>query len=68
MTRILEILNDGKWHTLNEIQQKTEIDQKQAEQAISFLKEYNFIITDKTKNKARLDEKIQQFLTRTATS
>ena len=68
MSRILEILNDGKWHTLNEIQQKAEIEQEQAEQAISFLEEYNFIITDEAKKKARLDQKTQQFLTRTATS
>jgi hypothetical protein len=66
--RILEILNDGKWHTLNEIQQKTAIDQKQAEQAICFLEEYSFIITDETKKQARLDQKTQNFLTRTATS
>jgi predicted transcriptional regulator len=65
---MLEILNDGKWHTLNEIRQKTEIDQKQAEQAISFLEEYDFIITDEEKKKAKLDQKTQQFLTRTATS
>lgn len=68
IAKILEMLNDGQWHTLEEIQQKTKITKEQTRQILQFLKEYNFITTDKTEEKIRLNKTVQKFLTQTATS
>lgn len=65
--KILEVLADGKWHMLNEVQQETRITRKQLQQIMDFLGQYSFTITDKTKEKARLDEKAREFLAQTAT-
>jgi len=62
------MLKDRQWHTLEEIQQKTKITKKQTKQIIQFLKEYNFITTDKTEEKIMLNKTVQKFLTQTATS
>ena len=68
IAKILEMLNDRQWHTLGEIQQETKITKKQTKQIIQFLKEYNFITTDKTEEKIMLNKTVQKFLTQTATS
>jgi len=65
--KILEVLADGKWHMLNEVQQETKITKKQLQQIMDFLGQYSFTITDETKEKARLDKKAQDFLAQTAT-
>jgi len=62
------VLNDGQWHTLKEIQQKTELNKNQIHQITRFLKEYNFIIVDETNKEIKLEEAVRKFLTQTATS
>jgi len=68
MTKILEILYDGKWHTLYEIQQKTKLDKNQIQQVIEFLKEYGFISVDEMARKTILDKTVQKFLTQKSNS
>ncbi len=62
------MLNDGQWHTLKEIQQKTKTDTNQILQIVEFLKEYDFITANAEKKKIRLDKTVQKFLTQTVTS
>jgi len=62
------MLNDGKWHMLEEIQQKTKMDKNQIQPIIEFLEEYNFIVMDEAKKKIKLDKTVQKFLTHTTTS
>ncbi|MCK4482641.1 hypothetical protein KAU55_05405 [Candidatus Bathyarchaeota archaeon] len=62
ITDILKILYDGEWHTLEEIQQKTELDRNKVRQVIEFLERYGFISVDKVTNKAVLDKNVQKFL------
>ena len=68
IAEILEMLNDGKWHMLEEIQQKTKVDDNQIQSVIEFLKVYNFIVTGEAKKKIKLDKIVQKFLTHTTTS
>ena len=68
MTKILEILYDGKWHTLYEIQQKTKLDKNQIQQVIEFLKKYGFISVDEMARKAILDKTVQKFLAQKSNS
>jgi len=62
------MLNDGQWHTLKEIQQKTKTDKNQIQQIVEFLKDYDFITANVEKKKIRLDKTVQKFLTQTPTS
>lgn len=68
MTKVLEMLIDGKWHTLKEIQQKTKLDKNQIQQVITFLKRYRFISVDKVTRKVILDKTVQKFLAQKSTS
>lgn len=65
---ILELLNDGKWHLIEEIQQKAMMDKDQIHRIIEFLEKYGFVLRDETKNKLKLERMVQKFLTHTTTS
>ncbi|MCJ7468899.1 hypothetical protein MUO74_00145 [Candidatus Bathyarchaeota archaeon] len=68
IAEILELLSDGKWRMLEEIQQKTKVDREQIQQIIEFLKEYDFVVLDETEKKIRLNKLAQKFLTQTTTA
>jgi len=61
------MLKDGQWHTIRELQQKMELNKKQVQQTIAFLREYSFIMIDETEKKIKLKETVRKFLTHTAT-
>lgn len=65
---ILEILSDGKWHRLEEIQRVAEMDEDQVHWITEFLMEYMLIVPDGTKKKVKLDKTAQKFLTQPATA
>lgn len=68
MAKILDILEDGEWHNLKEIQQKTILDRNKIQKIIGFLREYSFIIVNEAKEKIRSDEDFQELLTQTTSS
>jgi DNA-binding IclR family transcriptional regulator len=68
MAKTLEILVDGKWHALKEIQQKTELNKNQIQQVIEFLQRYGFISVDKMAGKISLDKSVEKFLAENPTS
>jgi DNA-binding IclR family transcriptional regulator len=59
----LEILSDGRWHLLEEIRQKTKLNDNQIQQITTFLKEYEFVAMDETKKEMKLEEAVKKFLT-----
>jgi transcription initiation factor IIE alpha subunit len=68
IAKALESLKDGGWHTMEEIRETMKLNEAQIQQIITFLREYKFIIIDKTERKVKLDETIRQFLKQTTTS
>jgi DNA-binding IclR family transcriptional regulator len=64
----LELLDDGKWHAISEIQRKTELDEITLREIIAFLKEYNFVTANDAKDKIRVNNDYKEFLTETTTS
>lgn len=68
IARILELLKDGKWHTLQEIQQRTKVDKDQIYRITDFLEKYSFIVADDMEKKVRLDKIVRKFWTKTTTS
>jgi DNA-binding IclR family transcriptional regulator len=68
MAKILELLSDGKWHTLEEIQGTTKLTKSSIMRVIQFLEEYGFVVADEEERKIRLDENVRKFLAQTVTS
>jgi len=68
IARVLEMLSDGEWHTLQRIRRKMKLNKDQIQQIALFLEEYEFVTIDETKNKIRIEEAVRKFLVQEATS
>jgi alpha-tubulin suppressor-like RCC1 family protein len=62
ITEILDLLNDGEWHKIREIEEKMRLEEKDIQQIVDFLKEYNFIVLEETKKAIKIEEKTRRFL------
>lgn len=60
--QLFENLRDGRWHSLNEMARKTNMDEEKTKLIISFLEEFSFIQIDREKKKVRLDALTRKFL------
>jgi biotin operon repressor len=60
---ILKILDDGQWHTLEEVRKQSDLSETQIDEVIAFLREYDFVVFDKKNKRIRLEEMVQRFLT-----
>jgi hypothetical protein len=58
----LEILKDGQWHMLEEIQRKMKLNNNQIKQIAVFLKEYEFVTIDDVRKEMKLEETVRKFL------
>lgn len=59
---ILELLENGKWHYLKEIEEKTHLNSGKVETVTKFLATYNFIKLDETKNRVKIGTPTNRFL------
>ena len=59
---IFDLLEDGRWHNLTEIADKSGLHEFKLEIIAKFLAEYDFVKLDKTKRKVRLAVSIVDFL------
>ena len=53
---------------MEELKEKMKVNEDQFQKIITFLSEYNFIITNQTEKKVKIEETIQKFLKQTTTS
>ena len=58
---ILELLENGKWHYLKEIEEKTHLNNGKVEMVTKFLATYNFIKLDETKHRVKIDPPTNRF-------
>jgi DNA-binding IclR family transcriptional regulator len=65
---VLDMLNDGKWHTLEGIRKEMKLNKDQIQQIALFLEEYEFVAIDETKKKMRIEEPVRKFLAHEVTS
>jgi len=61
---ILRLLENGKWHYLKDIENKTQLNSVKVENVTKFLAKYNFVTLDETKQKVKLDPPTNRFLRR----
>ena len=59
---IFDLLEDGKWHSLTEMTNKSGVLKLKLEIVTNFLAEYDFIELDKTKRKVKLAVSVVDFL------
>jgi len=64
---ILELLGDGRFHELNELQKETELSEKQTREIVAFLTEYGFVETNNGNEKVRISKAARKLLTQTTT-
>jgi DNA-binding IclR family transcriptional regulator len=64
---ILEMLSDGKWHGMEELQQKAQLSQCQLREITVFLNQYGFVKVSLTSKKVRINKNVREFLSQTAT-
>jgi len=61
---ILRLLENGKWHYLKDIEEKTQLNSDKVENVTKFLAKYNFVKLDEAKQKVKLDSPTNRFLKR----
>ena len=59
---VMDILKDGKRHSLSEIAERLELTQKKAGEILQFLAEYDFATFDQKSNKAIIDPELKELL------
>lgn len=59
---VIELLKDGKWHTIKEISQKSKIHEFKIEMITDFLADYSFLELNKEEKKAKLSKMFVEFL------
>ena len=59
---ILELLENGKWHHLKDIAEKTQISGHKIKNITNFLAKYNFAKLDDLKQRVKLDPPTSKFL------
>jgi hypothetical protein len=62
---LLEILGDGKWHELAELQQQAGLAEYKVHGIAEFLCRFDFAVVDETHKKVKVNRDFQEFLTRT---
>lgn len=58
---ILRLLENGKWHNLTDIEQKTQLNHEKIEAITRFLASYNFVKLDVAEQKVKLDSPTNEF-------
>ena len=64
---ILELLDDGRFHELAELQEETQLNKNQTRTIVEFLAEYGFAEMNKGNNKVRISKAAKKLLAQTTT-
>ncbi len=68
MASILELLMDGKWHSVAELLKQTGLPSDKIRTTLEFLKEYDFVVFDGNGKRVKLEHRAREFLTETTTA
>ena len=61
---ILELLENGKWHYLKEIEKKAHLNSGKVETVTKFLATYKFVKLDEAEQRVKIDPPTNRFLKR----
>jgi DNA-binding IclR family transcriptional regulator len=65
ITMILDILSDGEWHGMEELQQRMKLDEYKVQEITTFLNKYDFATVDDANKKVKINRNFQKFLAQT---
>lgn len=64
---ILDLLSDGKWHRIKELQQMLGLNEHKVQEVTAFLNEYDFVRIDEEHEKVKINRDFQKLLVQTVT-
>lgn len=67
ITMILEMLGDGKWHEIEELQLRLGLNEHKVQEITTFLNKYDFVKIDKEHEKVKINRNFQKLLVQTIT-
>jgi DNA-binding IclR family transcriptional regulator len=67
LAMVLDILSDGKWHGIDELQQRLELDEREVRVIAALLSKYDFAKSDEENRKVRINRDFQKLLSQTVT-
>jgi DNA-binding IclR family transcriptional regulator len=67
LAMVLDILSDGEWHGIDELQQRLELDEREVRVIAAFLSKYDFAKSDEENRKVRINRDFQKLLSQTVT-
>ncbi len=67
LAMVLDILSDGEWHGIDELQQRLELDEREVRVIATFLSKYDFVKSDEENRKVRINRDFQKLLSQTVT-
>lgn len=62
---ILQLLENGKWHNVKDIEKKTQLNSHKVKTITDFLTKFNFVKLDTTEQKIKLNLPTKKFLKKT---
>ena len=65
ITLLLEALGDGKWHGVQELQLRLQLDEQKFKNMTAFLNKYNFVEVDEEKGKVKINRDFRELLAKT---
>lgn len=68
MASILELLMDGKWHSIGELLKITGLASDKIKTTLDFLREYDFVVLDRKTKRVKLEDRAKEFLAETTTA
>jgi DNA-binding IclR family transcriptional regulator len=67
ITLILEMLGDGKWHGIEELQLRLGLNELKVQEITTFLNKYDFVKIDKEHRKVKINRNFQKLRAQTVT-
>jgi hypothetical protein len=64
LTRLLEILSDGKWHETDQLRQLMDLGDCEVQEITDFLGKYDFAEVDDAKKRVRINKDFKRILTK----
>jgi DNA-binding IclR family transcriptional regulator len=64
---VLELLGDGKWYGIEELQRRLGLDEREVQEIMRFLNKYDFVKVDKEHGKVKINRDFQKLLAKTVT-
>jgi|YelNatPaOPRAMG01_1025707.scaffolds.fasta_scaffold20596_4 DNA-binding IclR family transcriptional regulator len=55
-SKVLELLENGEWHSIEEIQRKTRLSHQELKKVIDFLVKYDFVVVDEHGERIKVSE------------